>query len=165
MAKRPRKPTYIVRRNASARDGIEARVTVTEAGRLLIEAMASEGNDPGSIAKALGIGRSTLRRICERDESVAEAWEMGKATLADTITHLLLEQGRKGNTTALIFLAKCRLGWIDQPQPEERAPAVVIHLPDARSPEDYMKMIEHQPQLQLPAPEEVPDILSRPVTR
>ena len=151
MAKR--KPTYIVRRNAKARDGVEAKVTVTEAGRILIEAMAAEGNDPGTIAKALGIDRSTLNRIKERDEQVAEAWAMGLAQLADEITHALLALGRKGNVVALIFLAKCRLGWIDQPKPDERSPNIVINLPESRTPEDYMKLIEHQPMKQLPAPE------------
>ena len=153
-----RKPTLIVRRNANARDGTEARVTVTEAGRLLIETMAGEGNDPGTIARALGIGRTTLNRIKERDEQVAEAWAMGHAALADEITHLLLALGRKGNVVSLIFLAKCRLGWIDQPKPEERPPSVLIQLPSSRTPEEYQKLITYQPAEQLPAPEEKSDV-------
>lgn len=167
MAKK-RKPTLITRPNEGARDGTSSKVTLTAAGRLLLEAMAAEGNDQATIARALGISPPTLIACRDRDEEVQEAWTMGKATLADELTHILLGHARgagKGAVIAAIYLTKARLGWTDQPQPEERAPAVVIHLPDARSPEDYMKMIEHEPQLQLPSPEDIPDVLSRQVTR
>ncbi|MEE9250173.1 MAG: hypothetical protein V3U93_03485 [Alphaproteobacteria bacterium] len=160
MTKKKRKPALITRRKGT--------VTITENGRALIEAMATEGQDERTIARALGISQRTLVRCRDRDEEVEEAWADGHAQLADELTHILLGHARgegKAAIIAAIYLTKARLGWTDQPQPEERAPAVVIHLPDARSPEDYMKMIEHQPQLQLPAPEKVPDVLSRPVTR
>lgn len=148
MAKK-RKPALIKRKKGT--------VTITPEGRSVIKAMATEGQDERTISGALGISQRTLKRCKERDELVEDAWADGHAALADEITHLLLQCGRKGNVVALIFLAKCRLGWIDQPQPEERAPAVVIHLPDARSPEEYLKLIEHQP-LELPAPEEKSDV-------
>ena len=136
------KPKLITRARTKGRP-----LEILPAGRLLIEAMAAEGNDERTIAKALGIGKTTLRDIRDRDESVADAWDMGHAQLADEITHALLALGRKGNVVALIFLAKCRLGWIDQPQPkEERAPSVIINLPEARTPEAHMKLLEHQPQ-------------------
>lgn len=133
-------------------------VTITPAGRALIIGMASEGNDQRTIAKTLGIGQSTLTRCRERDPAVEDSWADGHAQLADEITHLLLQAGRKGNVIALIFLAKCRLNWIDQPKPDERPPSVVINLPASRSPEEYAKMIELQPVAQLPAPEEKSDI-------
>lgn len=133
-------------------------VTVTSDGRALIEAMASEGQDQRTIARALGIGKTTLTRCRERDEQVEAAWADGHAQLADTITHLLLQAGKKGNVIALIFLAKCRLNWIDQPKAEAPAPSVIINLPDARSPEEHMKLLELQPAEQAPEAKEKCDV-------
>jgi len=155
----PRRRPLVIRAAKNKKQG-GGKVTIPPAGRAKIQAMATEGFDQISIAASLGISKQTLVACRDRDEKVEEAWAVGHAKLADEITHLLLEQGRKGNTVALIYLSKARLGWTDQPQPEERAPAVVIHLPDARSPEEYMRLIKHQPSPGLPAPTEVPDILS-----
>lgn len=157
MAER-KKPALIVRRSANARDGIDAKVTVTPAGRVLIEALASEGNDQLTIAKALGISRPTLIACRDRDVKVEEAWATGHAQLADEITHALLALGRKGNVVALIYLSKARLGWTDQPQAEERAPSVVINLPESRTPEEHMKLLTYQPTEQLPEAMQKSDI-------
>lgn len=151
-------PTLIIPRKGNT------PVTILPEGRALIEAMSAEGQDHRTIAKALGIGLSTLSRCRERDEKVADAWADGHAQLSDTITHNLLALGKKGNVIALIFLAKCRLGWIDQPQPEAPAPNVLINLPASRTPEEYAKMIELQPVEQLPAPKEKSDIFG-PIVR
>ena len=125
-------------------------ITITPKGRSLITAMAEEGQDQRTLAKALGISQRTLVRCKERDEAVEDAWADGHALLADEITHLLLQAGRKGNVLALIFLAKCRLGWIDQPKQEAPTPNVVINLPESRSPEAHMKLLQFQPVEQLP---------------
>ncbi len=158
--KNPRKPIYTRRSRGRGR-----LVTITEAGRDLITAMAAEGQAQRTMARALGISRSTLTEIKDRDPRVTEAWEDGHAKLADTLTHILLTNARKGDTQAATFLARARLGWTTDGPKEEKAPSVVIHLPDAHSPEAYMKLIEHRPMKQLPAPESAPDILSRSVTR
>ncbi len=141
MAKKRRKPALITRRRGT--------VTITEAGRALLEAMSAEGNDQRTIARALNIGTATLSRCRERDEEVEEAWADGHAQLADEITHLLLQAGRKGHIVALIFLAKCRLGWIDQPKAEAPPPSITINLPDARSPEEHMRLLEYCPGEQI----------------
>ena len=133
-------------------------VTITPDGCALIEAMATEGQDERTLAKALGIGQSTLKRCKERDEAVKDAWADGHAALADEVTHLLLQAGRKGNVIALIFLAKCRLGWIDQPKVAEPQPNVIINLPESRSPEAHMKLLEFQPVEQLPEATQKSDI-------
>lgn len=150
MTKRKRKPALITRRKNV--------VTITPEGRAVIEAMAEAGNDERTIAKALGIGQTTLTRCRERSPEVKEAWLNGHALLADEITHLLLQAGRKGNVIALIFLAKCRLGWVDQPKAEEKAPSVLIQLPSSRTPEEYQKLITYQPVETLPETEEKSDV-------
>lgn len=139
-------------------------VTITPTGRALIEAMAAQGNDQRTIARALGIGQSTLVRCKERDEAVKDAWADGHALLADELTHILLGHARgdgKASVIAAIYLTKARLGWTDQPQSEERAPNVVINLPESRTPEAYLKLIEHKPLLQLPEPEEKTDAFGK----
>ena len=131
----------------------KAGVTITPAGRALIEAMSAEGNDQRTLARALGIGQSTLVRCKERDEAVKDAWADGHALLADELTHILLGHARgdgKASVIAAIYLTKARLGWTDQPQPEERAPNVIINLPESRSPEEHMKLLEFQQVEQLP---------------
>jgi hypothetical protein len=106
----------------------------------LLERLGREGQDQRSLAKALGISAKTLLEARKRQPEVEEALERGHAGLADELTHLLLKQARKGNVIAAIFLAKARCGWREGDMPEARA-NVVIQLPDASSPERYMKII------------------------
>lgn len=125
-----------------ARDGNRAQgtVSVAPAGLALLERMFAEGQDYRTVAKALGISGETLRQCRKRQPEVDEAWESGIARLADEITHLLLKHARKGNVVAAIFLAKARLGWREGDAPEARA-NIVINLPDAATPEAYMRMV------------------------
>lgn len=117
-------------------------------GLKLIEAMAAEGQDQRSIAKALGLARKTLTDLRDRDEAVAEAWDRGHAALADEITHHLLGAARKGNITAAIFLAKARLGWREGHAAEGQALQVNqqfnINLPEPADRDEYIRRITGQ---------------------
>jgi hypothetical protein len=115
-------------------------VTITPHGLDLIERLARLGQDQRSIAKALGISAKTLLEARRRQPEVEEALDRGHAGLSDELTHELLRLGRKGNVVALIFLAKARCGWREGDAPEARA-NIIIQLPDANSPEQYMKII------------------------
>ena len=136
------------------RDRKTRRVDIEAAGLILIEAMAAEGNDERTIAKALSISKTTLRDCRDRDPKVADAWDTGHAQLADEVTHLLLAMGRKGNVVALIYLSKARLGWSEGPKEDDRKSLVTINLPEARTPEDHMKLLEYKPQETLPEQEQ-----------
>jgi hypothetical protein len=124
------------------RDGDRAlgTVRVTPRGLALLERLGREGQDQRSLAKALGISAKTLLEARKRQPEVEEALDRGHAGLSDELTHLLLTLARKGNVVAAIFLAKARCGWREGDAPEARA-NIVIQLPDANSPEQYLKII------------------------
>lgn len=124
------------------RDGDRATgiVTILPRGLALLERLGREGQDQRSLAKALGISAKTLLEARKRQPEVEEALDRGHAGLSDELTHLLLSLARKGNVVAAIFLAKARCGWREGDAPEARA-NIVIQLPDASSPEQYLKII------------------------
>jgi hypothetical protein len=131
-------PKQLIKRSG----GKTARIDVTPEGLRVLTAMAAAGQDQHTMAKRLGLGSATtLRGIAKRDDAVQEALDVGHAVLADEVTHLLLEQGRKGNTVALIFLSKARLGWSDQGVLPDARPNITIVLPDAKTPDAYLQSI------------------------
>lgn len=122
------KSKALVTRAAAPGRGGAKRVAITAAGLAVIEAMAAEGNDNRTIAKRLGINKSTLEDIRDRDPAVAEAWERGHAALADELTHILLSHARKGNVVAAIYLTKARLGWREGTPAEGHKQAVQVNI-------------------------------------
>ncbi len=136
-------------------------VTVRNPGLTLIRRMAAEGQDLVTIGKALGVSPKTLRKLRDDVEAVGEAFQLGHAILADELTHILLQQARKGNTVAAIFLSKARLFWSDRHDPTGEAvkPAIVINLPSAMTPEQWEKMTrDAAPALEI---EHAPDIIEK----
>jgi hypothetical protein len=132
-----RKPLPLVGRVGDRRTGT---VSISPTGIALIERLARAGQDQRSIAKKLGISTKTFLETRKRQPEVEEALDRGHAGLSDELTHLLLGLARKGNVVAGIFLAKARCGWREGDAPEARA-NIVIQLPDANSPEQYLKII------------------------
>ena len=122
----------------------DPKVQLTDAGCQALVLLASEGADMWTMAHKLGIGRTTLQRLIKDDERVEAAIAIGKAALADECTHLLMTAARKGNIVAAIYLTKARLGWREGDVAEQR-PNIVINLPDAQTPEAYMRMVNQQP--------------------
>lgn len=142
-------PLPLVGRAGGSPTGV---VTIAPHGLALIERLAREGQDQRSIAKALGISAKTLLEARKRQPEAEEALDRGHAGLADELTHLLLNLARKGNVVAAIYLTKARCGWREGDAPEARA-NIIIQLPDANSPEQYMKIIGAGPaQPTLPSP-------------
>jgi hypothetical protein len=135
--------TELVVRDASSPGA--PRATATEDGCQAIMLLASEGADQWTMAHKLGIGRSTLQKWIKEDERVEAALAIGKAQLADECTHLLLTAARKGNIVAAIYLTKARLGWREGDAPDVK-PNIIINLPDAHTPEAYLRMIEVNPK-------------------
>lgn len=124
--------------------GSNAKVTsVTPDGLRVLEALASQGNDQRTMAKALGISGAVLRHLRDGDEQVREAWDRGLGALASELTHHLLRAARKGNITAAIYLTKARLGWRegDAPEGNRQAVQVNINLPSPLEREEYLRMV------------------------
>jgi hypothetical protein len=130
-------------------DGPTDRTEITAAGLQALEAATAEGINVVTAAKLLGCSKSTLQGLAKRDERVAEAMARGKAQLADTLTSIFLKQAREGNVVSAIFLAKCAAGFRETDAVEQR-PNIIIHLPDALSPEAYMKTLEANPVPAIP---------------
>jgi hypothetical protein len=140
-------PKKLIKR---AGDHATAKVTITPEGLKVLTEMVAAGNDQRTIAKKLGLGsHRTLQCIAERDAEVEEALDIGKALLADELTHLLLANARKGNVIAQIYLTKARLGWREGDKPDER-PNIVINLPDSQTPEAYLRLVSEQQRAVLP---------------
>lgn len=135
---------------AVTRGGPGGLATVNTPGLAIVERMAKRGRDNTSIAKALRMSGETFRNVRKRQPEVQEALDRGRAALSDELTDILLKQARKGITIAAIFLAKARCGWREGDAPEAR-PNIIINLPDAIAPAEYLRMIDARA---LPAPKD-----------
>jgi hypothetical protein len=99
------------------------------------------------IARALGINYRTWMRVREEDERLATALAEVKKVEEEELVSLLLDKARKGDTTSIIFALKGRHGYRDQGPPAgaEHRTNIVINLPDALAPGEYLRMIDVTP--------------------
>ncbi len=141
---------YVAIRSLPQGGGIQYELK--PAGYGLVERMSASGRDIASVAAALGISCEAFRALRRRDPEAQEALDRGRAALGDELTDILLEHARKGITVAAIFLAKARCGWREGDAPEAR-PNITIQLPDSRSEDDYLRIINATP-LPLPSSED-----------
>jgi hypothetical protein len=115
------------------------RRDVTPAGLQLIEVIAANGGGQPAIAAKLGMPKATFLKRCnvnDGDNECRLAFERGKAALDFEMATLLLNQAREGNTLAMIYFSKARLGWTDTPQPQQTV-GIQIVVPDSLSREQY----------------------------
>jgi len=123
-------------------------VTVQHPGLALIEEMAAGGRDNATIAKALGIHRTTLCEVRKRQPDVDEALERRRAAMGDELTDILLHHARNGVTVAAIFLAKARCGWREGEGIEPRTinnTQINIQIPEPMSAEEFARIIDGKP--------------------
>lgn len=99
------------------------------------------------IARALGINYRTWMRVREEDERVASALAEARKVEEEELVALLLDKARKGDTTSIIFALKGRHGYRDQGAPPAAGHRtnIVINLPDALTPEAYLRMVDVTP--------------------
>jgi hypothetical protein len=128
------------RPSLATRTGPKRGYVVSHRGLETVEKMARGGMETATIAAALGMSTSAFRQVMHRQVEVEQAMARGRAGLSDELMNLLLKSARKGNVVAAIFLAKARCGWREGDPPETR-PNITIVLPDAATPEQYMKTI------------------------
>ena len=91
----------------------------TDSNRKKIEAMAGYGLPQEQIAKVMRIGVVTLKKY------YAEELARGAAVANSMVAESLFKQCREGNTTALIFWAKTRMGWKDTQVHEHKGSVTV----------------------------------------
>ena len=77
----------------------------TDADREKVQAMAGYGLPQEQIAKVMRISAPTLRK------HYADELERGSAVANSLVAESLFKQARNGNTAAMIFWAKTRMGW------------------------------------------------------
>lgn len=85
----------------------------------LAERLASVGVPLYQIAARIGVDPKTLVRYYHEDI------QRGEGKSSEAVGSKLLEKALAGNVTALIFWAKCRMGWIDTPVKEEDKPEII----------------------------------------
>jgi hypothetical protein len=140
---------------------LDANGNPLPSGLALITVLATQGAPQRKIAAELGILFKTFKRLLDRSDDVVRlAWEAGKAEVENRIVQNLLKASDAGHVVASIFYAKAQMQWQEQAAPDNR-PNVIIQIPDALSPEQYIRVINepvrrkvnrHDVQ-QLPAPE------------
>jgi hypothetical protein len=117
-------------------------ITVTEAGLEQIRRDSAEGLAISTIADRLGIGRRTFIEVRKRQPEVEEALESGRGLLADELTHLLLKKARQGDTVAMIWLSKARLGWHETgPREAAQVNVQVVNLPAPMGEGEYRRTV------------------------
>lgn len=79
----------------------------TDDNRSKIETMAGYGLPQDQIAQVMRISETTLKKY------YGEELKRGAAVANSLVAESLFKQCRQGNTTALIFWAKTRMGWKD----------------------------------------------------
>ena len=111
-----------------------------------IAALAAAGSREVDIARDLKMNFRTWKRILQDDPEALTAFEEGRGVEHSALRGELFRQAMEGgNTTAAIFLLKCRHGYIDKGVTDvTEAGRVVVEfrLPEALAPAQYQAAIE-----------------------
>jgi hypothetical protein len=127
----------------------EPQCNITEAGLVAARMIASSGGSQKLIAAELGISLTALKALMQRDERVRLAYEAGLAEEEMILVRGLREAAAAGAWVPALFLLKTRHNYIEGAAPPSTAPNITLVLPDSRSPEDYLRVI-NAPQIAKP---------------
>lgn len=133
-------PPYTVRA-----DDKLGTVSITDTGLEFIKRRASDGASQNLIAAELGLTKTTLQKLFQRDDRCRVAWEHGAAIEEMELVEILKASARKGYAVAALFLLKTRHGYQETGPAPATAPNITIVLPDSYSPEQYMRTINVPP--------------------
>lgn len=119
-----------------------------------IAALAAAGHNVVGIARAMNVSEGTLRRWMEESPSVADAFVQGKDAERHMLHSGLVKSAKRGNIVAAMFLLKSRHGYREGDQSDAaNKVSITFALPGAVKPEDFFKVIEHEPaNTALPVP-------------
>jgi len=138
-------PPYIARA-----DDKLGTVSVTDNGLAFIKRRAEDGASQSLIASEMALTKTTLQKLFQRDERCRVAWEHGVALEEMELVDILKQAARKGYAVAALFLLKTRHNYVEGAAPVSTAPNVTIVLPDAYSPDAYMRVINERPKVTRP---------------
>ena len=94
--------------------GARQTYSLTPEGIKYVRDLAQQGVALGSIANALGIDKSCFLRIRTDQPEVQAAIDAGRDDYTTRIHDMLMAHAENGNVTALLFIAKCRAGYVEQ---------------------------------------------------
>lgn len=149
-------PTVALIERIQGSHGGKPTAVITPAGLVVIRDMARDGASQNLIAARLGLNRSTFREVFNRQDEARVAWEHGAAEEEMALVASLRAAAAKGNIVASLFLLKTRHGYVEGAPQAETKQNITIVLPDAYSPESYMRVINE------PA---APAVVTRPPVR
>lgn len=123
-----------------------ARVEITATGLDAVRILAGSGGSQKLIAGKLSIALSMFKELMARDERVRVAWELGMAEEEWALVRGLRAAAADGQYVPALFLLKTRHNFIEGAAPPSTAPNIIISLPDSRSPQDYLRIINEVKQ-------------------
>jgi hypothetical protein len=143
LAAAARRELAILERSETVIRGADGKPTgLTPNGLKLVEILATAGGSKNYVAAKLGIPQATFKKLlgAANDETDARmSFERGHALHEhDVATRLLAADAP---AASLVFYAKSRLGWKDEPPVPSSTNNVVISLPGAMTSEQYYKML------------------------
>lgn len=110
----------------------------------LVKAMIEAG-DPiteSTIAKNLGIGLATWKRLREDNEDAKELWQLACIAQRDRLIQKMHARAMEGDTNAATFLLRCLHEVSEQNyRAEDERIGVVVQLPGSMGHEEYMKVV------------------------
>jgi len=79
----------------------------------IIEQMSAQAHGMVGIAKHFGVSRETLKRWCEEDQALQEAYELGREIERQALHALIVADAaaRKGSNGNAMFILKCKFGY------------------------------------------------------
>lgn len=111
-----------------------------------IAALAATGHSVVGIARGLNTSNDTFRRWVDEHPELAEALARGREAERFALHNVLFRAARRGNIVAAMFLLKARHGYREGDQTEAaNKVSLTFTLPSAMKPEEFMKVIEHEP--------------------
>jgi hypothetical protein len=113
---------------------------------VLVEALAADGRDMIGVAAAFATSTDTLRRWMDENADLHEAFKRGRERERQALHNKLYRAAMNGNTVAAIFLLKSRHGYREGDQSDTaNKVSITFTLPAAVKPEDFAKVVEHEP--------------------
>lgn len=99
------------------------------------------------VARALGMGYSTWKRIIRENDDAAALWDEALAIQRDRLYESLFDAAREGDIRAARLLLGARHGIHEQGGSDGGSgPRVTINLPGSVSPKEYERLVSQQPE-------------------